>query len=220
MKRLFSFFVLFGIAQNYIYSQSKFNIGLDIGPSINYLKGSKELDFKSIEYSRVGYVVGVNCEYKITANLYIKTGIGYEQKGAKYKDAPYYDMSTLTMIGKSTRQYQIDYLTIPLIVKLSTKGRNRFFINIGVYTGYLLKAISTQDAVAGYPALENDWMSSANKWDLGILSGAGYCRSLTDKLYLGCEIRDNMGLKQLWNIKGSYSKPNSIGLCFFIKYDL
>jgi len=200
---IFSVLIVFG-------QDSKILIGIDAGPSITTLRNEDNKDLKS----KVGYSAGVNFEYLLNEKMGIKSGLLFEKKGAK---------DEITLIdgeGNPTETIDIDnqynYLILPLLFTYRTPGDISFYANAGPYFGLLLSNMVYYEETDSSPGRKEDFTSETNTIDIGLSIGIGTNITLSEKLMLGFDIKNNLGLTKTI---GS-TKTNSLGLLIGLKYKL
>ncbi|MBN4065980.1 PorT family protein, partial [Candidatus Amoebophilus asiaticus] len=110
------------------YGQTnKFDIGLEGGPSWTSLRGNDILeDFND---PTIGYSGGLTFQFNFPKLISLRTNIAYERKGviAKTQAA---DING-NPIGEITTHSNFDYLTMPLLTRLTFGNKMTFFINVG-----------------------------------------------------------------------------------------
>jgi opacity protein-like surface antigen len=97
-----------------------------------------------------------------------------------------------------------------------TKGKVKFFGNVGVNLGYLFnQTISTKKNIQ--PKLDTDF----DEFELSLLLGGGLEVKCTNRLDLSLAIRNNRGLTGLESGNGALTfKTNTIGLLVNLSYNL
>jgi hypothetical protein len=101
------------------------------------------------------------------------------------------------------QQFNLDYLSVPLLVKWSTGRKFRFFINAGACVSLLL-----QQSLWYLPESGDKWKvanetGSYSPIDLALVAGTGVVIPVGKKLKVSVEVRDNFGLL---NIRTSMSE--------------
>ncbi|MCF8331823.1 MAG: PorT family protein [Bacteroidales bacterium] len=119
-----------------------FRFGLHASPSISWIKPDVQ-EYES-DGSKIGFSYGVIADFNLSENYAVSTGIDISYFGGKasYEDKldPYGFESTETGNIKST--YNLQYLQIPVMIKMSTNeiGYFTYFANVGLGTAIRLKA--------------------------------------------------------------------------------
>jgi hypothetical protein len=126
-------------------------------------------------------------------------------------------------IGELTFHSNFDYLTIPILGRLTFGKKIEFYVNAGPYLGYLLKQKDITEASGEYPKTEIDNTDNFEKLDFGLTTGLGMNYPLLEKLLLTVEIRNNLGLTNTSSLPvandGSI-KTNSTSLLIGVTYRL
>lgn len=146
-----------------------------IRPVAGLLVGWNSSSKKAGNYSaNIGSSVGVAFEYRLDKTVSLQSGILFERKGYALSDSSLYYHRVATdnrYVEKNVdSKTELDYLTIPLDLKLSFGNPFTFYFNFGLYTGfkvnalchgtaiesssssygYTLQKINVNDAVEGY----------------------------------------------------------------------
>ena len=177
------------IVKTTIHGQdSKILLGIDIQPTISSLYGSEYLE----DYDRrISCSFGFSIDYIVSERNIIKSGIYYDRKGVKTDvyvgtDSRIYPGSALTVT--------YDYISVPFLETLTTKGKTKFFITVGPSIGYLTSHKWIIKPANRGEEMKIDITEEANKFDIGFTFGGGIAIYLTEKLHLNIELRDNIGL--------------------------
>lgn len=188
MKKLLLIVFMFGTVL--VFGQTKgFSVGLEAGPSLRLVKGNKIIN--SISDPALGFSGGMMLQYRFTRLVAIRTGVSFERKGYKV-DGTRTDTNGVPIEGGVTIYSNFDYIVLPLLVNFSFGERVRLFVNIGAYTGYLVKQSEVIKPDGIFPATDNT--PFFKEFDYGLVSGVGSEIPLKENLSLTLEIRNNLGL--------------------------
>ena len=169
---------------------NKFDIGLEGGPSWTSLRGNDILeDFND---PTIGYSGGLTFQYNFPKLISLRTNIAYERKGVIAKSQAT-DING-NPIGEITTHSNFDYLTMPLLTRLTFGNKMTFFVNVGPYFGYLIKHTSVTEAFNEFPKSTWDNTDNFKRFDTGLTGGLGGGLKIKDKFLLTLEIRHNIGL--------------------------
>lgn len=194
MKIKFLFFALTILYTNFIFAQTKkFQIGLEGGPTLASFDGKDR--FKNNHSTKVGYTVGLSLQYDISKVVSIRTGLGFERKGYKMRFYnPLIDAYSRNII------FHFDYLTAPLLARITFGNKVKFFANAGPYFACLL---SYNDSIDSYKYTTESWKQYYKRFDWGITGGIGGAYPLNNNLLLTLEARYNLGMyninKEIYN---------------------
>lgn len=148
-------------------NDKSFRFGLRVEPSFNWLKPDNKKDF-SYGGIKMGFGVGAITDFKLGGNVWLSTGVALDFNGAKinYLDnnnsldtTGYFyandaiieiknissDSATLSnysTIQLEDRNYKVNYINIPLFIKMKTKeiGYITYFGQFGLNTSIKTKA--------------------------------------------------------------------------------
>lgn len=112
------------------------------GPKIGLNQNTATVDSRNISHTKdeklYSYHLGFVLDYAFTKNLAIRTELLYSQKG--YKVRKYFNallMQDENDQNSSTWQLQMNYIELPLLLKLSSENkRYKFFATGGGYVAY------------------------------------------------------------------------------------
>lgn len=190
-------------AQEQENNLKNFRFGLKAAPSINWLKPDD-----SKKYEKGGSVFkfnyGLALEFRLNNVASLTTGLMVNYAGGKinYKDSSYYFISKDELVaakdtaGKNpdqyrllSREYKINYVTLPLTLKMKTKeiGMMTYFGEFGVNTSFRTKARANDE-------LKTRTLSDASQSNLDI----------TDDVNL-FNFQLNIGIGAEYNVAGSTS---------------
>ena len=85
-----------------------FKFGIELGPSVNFLRGSYQPYYTYKPEPTIKYFAGLNFEYQFTENFSLKTRLIFENKGGliSYKSIDGFDSSQ----GNVTRNFTYEYI--------------------------------------------------------------------------------------------------------------
>lgn len=128
-----------------IYGQSKsgtFSIIPKVGTNISNVTSNELLlqgDIALKSKSKAGLVFGLDAQYQVSDQIAVSLGVGYSRQGYRYDDCEYKVTSTEdydVYEGISDNHHNIDYLTVPLMVKgYVARGLS---VGVGMQCGFIL----------------------------------------------------------------------------------
>jgi hypothetical protein len=158
-----------------------------------------------------GFSPGINLEYILSPALSIRTGLSYERRG--------YRNDVIGFVSDATTYS--DYLVTPLVVSLSSKGVAKFYVNGGVFFGFLL---SKKRLLTFWEDIDDeirDASEDARKYDFGLSFGCGVMRPIGSRIILDFGLRDNLGLiNTVETENGGNTRYNTLGVVLSLKYRL
>ena len=130
----------------------KFKLGIYGDMGLSWLK-PKSSNYES-EGARFSYNYGLVVDINFTENYTFSTGINVNSYGGKLN---YTDMiklnpsDTVNTRGLISRKYRINYIELPLLLKLKTNQMGYFtpFVQLGVRNSFRLNSYADQDFIYG-----------------------------------------------------------------------
>jgi hypothetical protein len=219
MKRAILFLILIiSITQTGWSQISKFQLGIDAGPSVSmYTGGSKFFELESIN----SYSFSGTAQFNFSSKLALVTGFGLEQKG--YVQSPREDY--IDYLGfEGFYRTDISFLNLPLMLRYSIgKGKLKAFGNLGGYLGFILKSRTYEVGSDPSLAFISENIKKLKNIDFGLSAGLGMSYAVLDRLNVTFEVRDNFGLYYLnTTLPENHRKSflNSVNFLFGINYGL
>lgn len=210
MKTLYATIIFFLAALTAFGQESSILIGIDAGPSLTQIRNKENDDLKTT----VGYAAGVSFENFLNENIGLKTGLYFEQKGAR-------DEIILTdiqgeIIGNVDIDIEYQYMVVPLLFAYHFGSNPDLYINLGPYAGFLLSNMVYYEDTDQFEGRKEDFTSETNSVDIGASIGVGVNIPAGENLKLGIDIRENLGLTKTIGD----SRTSSLGLLVGLKYVL
>lgn len=155
-----------------------------------------------------GFNVGASADYYFSERWSLRVKAVYDKKG--WDNDIFVDGAGNEFVA----DYNLDYLTIPVLANFHFGNTLNWYINVGPYAGILLKASETSHDTD----LTEDFKSS----DFGIAMGIGVKIPLNNKLKLMLEYDGQSGFSDIFDNKLNYNVMNSrssfnVGLNFLMK---
>ena len=188
------------MATNALYSQQKFEIGLEGGPSIATMRGNSILEERTT--SRFGFLGGLSLQYNISKNIAIRSGIGFARKGAYSIDSfNIFDSTSGTFNSTGVLEIcsDFDYISIPLLMRFTFGNKKiKYFANGGAYLTFLTKQLDRKSGTLVFASANDvDGTGNFNEIDYGLSLGLGARYSISQKLDLSLELRNDLGLSDI-----------------------
>jgi opacity protein-like surface antigen len=204
MKNFF-FAALFALGFTAVSSaQSRGNVEFGVNVGYNYSNVSSQYNSANAGY---GVNLGLAADFYLSNRFSIKAKLIYDEKG--WNDGFYTDVP-----GSVLTDYNLNYLTVPVMVNWHFGNRNNWYFNAGPYVGFLLNASET--------SLNTDLKESFNESDFGLAFGIGVKVPVSDKLKLSLEYEGQVGFSEIFvadrpdRTRGTRGAFN-IGLHFLLK---
>ncbi|MBU8891188.1 MAG: PorT family protein [Bacteroidales bacterium] len=173
MKK-YLFIVILTLTSIKVFSQTSTRFAVFVDPKFSWMSS----DWKSAnnDGSKFGVNIGLNVDKFFAPNYALMTGISIDNTGGNLNFENQKDLKTGSGIESldpgSTIQYKLQYINIPLGLKLKTNeiGYWTFFTHLGLSGGVNIKATAEVDDYE----LENENISEEVRlFNLGYFIGAG-----------------------------------------------
>ncbi len=189
MNRLIVVYLLFLLtapACPLLAQRGVWSAGLEGGPGFSLIYGSESV------YSHSSPVLsgaaGLFGEYGFAPAFSAKVALHYERISTITDN-----LSALLPQGGKLR-YNLDYLSLPVLVKWSSGSRIRFFANAGPCFSPLLQESLWYQPENGGKEKVPDETGSYLRVNLAVTAGIGMAGPLGKKLLVSLELRDNCGV--------------------------
>lgn len=173
----------------------KLEIGLASGINMTSLHGKGFARYYDWHYSVPGML---QLRYSFTDKLSLVTAVAYESKGCKGINLKLVDPSGASLGAIYDFSFTYKYITLPILFRYTHTEGFPFFLNAGPYLGYMLSY--TEE----YKGITVDRTSDMKTMDFGFSAGAGVFYDLSDKWSITGEIRNNLGLSNVWKSDDVY----------------
>lgn len=166
--------------------QSKTNdIGIEGGPGLSIIHA------KTGMYSHSGFLMGgisgVFYQYNFNKIFSIRIASNYERKGSRLE-------SKSDQFPPGDFIYHFDYLSLPLLFKVSLGNKIKVYANTGPCFSYLMNQSLYFNPKNGKTYKLDGETTNFKSYDLSVLFGLGMSIPVWDRFLLSFEIRDNLGL--------------------------
>jgi opacity protein-like surface antigen len=211
MKKLFFTIALTAMAGLIHAADSKLHFGLKGAPSLAWLR----TDTKGLESdgSKFGFSYGLVTEFNFADNYAFATGIDIAYRGGKFKTVTTEYPDSVTTVTTSTRsKYTIQYIEIPLSLKLKTNeiGYLTYFLQAGVSPGFKIRARGSYEAAiqttvgstttnSSDSQSDIDIMKDINNFNISMLIGGGVEYTLSGSTVLLAGIQFNNGFLDVFD---------------------
>jgi hypothetical protein len=187
--------LLAALASSLFAQKGSWCVGIEGGPGLSLIYGSQSI-YSQSEFSLAG-AAGIFGEYGFARNFSAKLALHYER------------ISTLTdnysamLPPGGMLQYNLDYISLPLLVKWSFGGRIRFFVNAGPCLSLLLQESLWHLPENGSKVKVAEEKEAFVPVNLAVTAGAGVAIPVGKSLLVTLEVRNNLGVI---NIRSSVSE--------------
>ena len=202
-------FLVFALAFNAatIQAQST-SVGIAVGPALSDLRNRSDLPFELDLYEpKLGIASEVNFTWRFSKNMGVRTGLGFEQKGAK--STLDYTNENGEAISDTIVRTKLNYLQIPLMLELRLGGDFAWLFQLGQSYGLLINQQGEEVLMEGFT--KTDWSA---------LAGIGLEFPVGEKMKLQLQSRFSYGLNDLAKTSVWEINNFSTGLLVGVQYDL
>ncbi len=185
------------------------SVGIEGGPGVAFIYGSGSV-YNNFTPSLAG-VAGIFGEYGFADRFSAKAALHYERISSRIDNIS----SQLEPGGK--QQFNLDYVSLPLLVKWTFGRRIQFFINAGPNISYLFKESTWYLPESGGKTKIADETQYYQSFQLAATAGAGATFPFAKRFLLSVEVRDNFGLLNIrsavsdFELKSYSPEPAVIG---------
>lgn len=162
------------------FAQKELKLGINAGATFSSIRDSHR------NYG-FDYLAGITAEKGLNRHFAVTAGINYARLSFTDENDALLENGTTALDTKLTLQY----LSIPVSLKLYIGKRKNLFVSGGIFGGYFLgtKFKSEQDKIAQtYPN------NAFKDFDFGANAAIGYLISVNPKNDISIELRENLGL--------------------------
>jgi hypothetical protein len=145
--------------------------------------------------------------------LALRSNISFERKVEQIKGDIAYTDDQGNIIGFGKSHSNLDYLILPILIRLNAGKKILFFANLGPYFGLLLQT-KTILKIPDQPIRKFD--DKDGQIDIGIAAGIGIAIPVFKKFMLTIEARNNIALLPI--MKGGKAKTNATNILFGFAY--
>lgn len=181
-------FLSIGVVLN--AQNNKFELGIEGGPSYIFVHGNEFIE--EVHDPTVGFAAGISFQYNFSEHISFRSNLFYERKGSKIA----FDFTDINgmKIGSSDAHFNLNYLTVPLLLRFTTGEKVKFFCNAGPYVGYLLKQVTNYKDLSNVICNKEVGTKDFKSLEVGFVFGLGAGIPISDAVILSFELRNNLGL--------------------------
>lgn len=204
MRKKYALIIILFFIYLHSFSQNELFVGVNTGSTHLKLRGN---NFIGQYKPKIDYFVGGFFEFKLSTNLSVLMNVNYERKTINnfYPKLMTGDNPIVvigTPIGETPVEQEepkfesvikFQYISFPVLIRYYPLTNTPFYLNIGPYFAYSLDISNYIDGTKN----DLDFNNGFKQLDTGISSGLGYEFQINGTNYLGVELRNNLGLKNL-----------------------
>ena len=162
------------------------SIGIEGGPGLSLIYGSESV-YSHPEPALSG-VAGIFGEYGFLPKFSAKLALQYE------RISTFTDNHSALLASGGRLKYNLDYISMPVLVKWHTRGRISFFVNAGPSLSLLLQESLWYLPDNGSKEKVANETNAYHVINLAVTAGAGISFPVWKRILLSLEVRDNLGI--------------------------
>lgn len=216
MKKII-FLIILTCSSIALVGQNKIKLGINGGLSYTNLRGNDLTESYDAKFS---VLAGTSFEYFFYENISLGLNINYESKGVKDNGyLEFTDINGSSEVLQSDSVLNYNYLVLPMYINYYFGTKKDFYVNTGLFAGYLLSANLSSKKFDN----KTDVSNSTKKIDGGLQFGFGKTFRFNDKNELKVELRESLGLINISDVKvydDGTVKTNSLNLILNWNFNL
>ena len=167
-------------------AQAQLSYGAKLG------MGFPQMRDDAIGSQRITLAIGLTGSLKIVEGIQLISDIGYQRKGNKYNN-PYTNAKPDSTYMLKTN---LDYINVPLSLKINLGRSSKFYFQAGGYYGYLVHANFT-GRLSGKMVTRENIISGLYRSDYGILLGGGIETPIRPGFGVILDVKYSFGMRNL-----------------------
>jgi hypothetical protein len=190
MKNRLVFLLLAALVLSGTAARAQFSYGAKLGMSFPGF-----ID-ETIASQRITLNTGAVGSVRFFDGLQLVTELNYQRKGNKYTNQFWDSKNVLVEDSSYVVKTNLDYINIPLYLKVNLGRSSKFYFQAGGYYGYLLHANFTGKRL-GEMVKKADIIDGLHRSDYGIILGGGIETPIRPGLGVILDIKYQYGLKDI-----------------------
>jgi opacity protein-like surface antigen len=187
MKKIVTTFLI--ILGFYYTSTAQTTSNTEFGVNIGLNMATVNSGYYTNSAYRIGFNAGLSGEYYLSNHWGIKVKAIYDQKG-------WNNGFISTSNGDYVTNFQMDYITVPVMADWHFGSTNNWYLNFGPYAGFLLSAKETAGG--------SDLKPITSSTDFGLAAGIGVRFPMSDNAKFFIELDGQDGVNDVFkNNSGS-----------------
>jgi hypothetical protein len=177
---------------------------------------------ETIASQRITLATGLVGSWKITNGIQLFTELGYQRKGSKFTNEVWDSKGVVIADSTYLMKTNLDYVNIPLYLRVNFGRSSKFYFQLGGYYGYLIHANFTGMRL-GEMVKKVPIRDGLNLHDYGVIAGGGIETPIRPGFGVVLDIKYQYGLKDLnqdhliiGNSKPIMNKGLTLGVGFYI----
>jgi hypothetical protein len=219
MKKQFAWMVVIILMISGSAAQAQLSYGAKLG------MGFPGFENEEIASQRITVSAGLVGSWKITDGLQLMTELGYQRKGSKYTNKVWDSKGVVIDDSTYLVKTNLDYVNIPLYLRLNFGRSSKFYFQLGGYYGYLVHANFT-GMRSGALVTKVPIRDGLFPHDYGIIAGGGIETPIREGFGVVLDIKYQYGLKDLnkdpiiiGNTKPLKNKGLAMSIGFYMDID-
>jgi hypothetical protein len=180
--------------------QGVWSIGIEGGPGISLIYGSGSV--YSHSDPALSGVAGIFGEYGFKGNFSAKLALHYE------RISTFTDNHSALLPSGGRLKYNLDYISLPVLVKWNTGRRFCFFVNAGPCVSFLLQESLWYLPDNGSRQKVANETSAYHTINLAVTAGTGISFPVWKRILLSLEVRDNFGVLNIRSATSDFEQKS------------
>lgn len=201
---VFLLLLLIAPASKLLAQQGSWTIGVEGGPGLSFIFGSDSV--YSTSKPVLSGAAGVFGEYRFSGRFSAKVALHYERVSTRTDN-----QSGLLPSGGQLK-YNLNYLSLPVLVKWSTGGRIRFFVNAGPCVSLLLQESLWYLPEGGSREKVADETAAYYRFNLAVTAGVGIAVPVGKRFLVSLEVRDNFGVLNIRSSASDFERNSALAV--------
>jgi opacity protein-like surface antigen len=218
MKKYFTktlLFLLIFLDKTEAQTSESWILSFETAPNVRFVSGIFNVNEAS--NATIGFYTGLTAQFAINDRFSFVSGVGFERKGGVTKI--FWTDFNATPLGPYPSYFNYDYLVFPAMLRADFGRKKQYFVNGGLYFGYLLAAKINVESPNSTIKV-ND--GNIDKYDYGVSIGGGTRVQIAKNLSMPIEIRSNHGFVNVNNVplaNNGKIRTNAINLIVGLSYN-
>ena len=214
MKKIMFTVVLLFASVTTFAQDNKFEVGFEVGPNLMAVTNQNtDLGLFKLK-PNVGIHIGGNFQYNFHPIFSLRTGLHYQHAAIQTKEITLGNELAIP-IGTFELKYQLDYLSVPLLVRASFGNTVQFFANAGINLSVLTSqnywtSSQIQTGPSDFSSSEiRDKTNVFNRFQIAATAGIGVNIPIKEQFTFSVEARNHFALNELYE-REQFINPESI----------
>jgi len=184
--------------------QGSWSIGIEGGPGLSLIYGSENVYGHSDP--ALSGAAGIAGEFGFAGRFSARAALHYE------RISTFTDNQSALLPAAGRLKHYLDYLSLPVLVKWSTGGKIRFFVNAGPCVSLLLRESLWYLPDSGSEEKVADETGAYHRVNLAVTAGAGIAVPFGQRFLVSLELRDNFGVLNIRSAASGFERNSAMAM--------